>query len=372
MTCFRFSLRWLQAFCIFAISLLLTGCSGESSPSAIEQTGARVRVVTVNDALPAGRRYTGEVRARTESNLGFRVNGKIAQRLVDPGQQVRRGQVLLRLDDTDLKLSTTQAQAAVEARRVQYVRAAADEKRLRALVQNGAVSRQAYDQVQANANAAQAELTAARAQARQAANQAQYADLRADADGVILQTTGEPGQVVNAGQIVAALAHDGPREAAVDFPENAVLTARKTATATLYTQPDLLFDATLRELSAVADTASRSYRARYTLSGDGSRAPLGATVTLAMQNLDADAVLQVPIGALLDRGTGPGVWRVDGNSQRVRWHPVTVRQVGEAQVLIAMGGAIQPGDTIVALGAHLLHDDQRVAPLINAVRRTQP
>ena len=235
MTCFRFSLRWPQASSMCALSFVIAGCSGESPPSVIAETGARVRVVTVDDALPAGRRYSGEVRARTESNLGFRVNGKIAQRLVDPGQQVRRGQVLLRLDDTDLKLSTTQAQATVEARRVQSVRATADEKRLRALVQNGVVSRQAYDQAQANAHAAQAELTAAQAQARQTANQAQYADLRADADGVILQTTGEPGQVVSAGQIVAALAHDGPREAVVDLPERAALTAGKIATATLYT-----------------------------------------------------------------------------------------------------------------------------------------
>lgn len=358
----------LGARCLLvcALAVGLAACSGDKTDETTDGPAKRVRVSVVDDAPPAGRRYTGEVRARTESNLGFRVNGKIAQRLVDPGQRVARGQILLKLDDADLALSTAQSQAAVEARRVQYVRAAADEKRLRALVQNGAVSRQAYDQAQAQANAAQADLTAAQAQARQTANQARYADLRADADGVILAVPGEPGQVVNAGQTVASLAHDGPREAVIDLPETAALSAGTSASAMLYARPDKTFDASLRELSAVADAASRSYRARYMLAGDGAQAPLGATVTLAMRQETSSGVLQLPIGALFDRGKGPGVWRLDRGSMRVSWQPVTVRQVGESQVSIDPGGAIAPGDTIVALGAHLLHDDQVVAPLTEA------
>jgi len=371
MNCFRLPAPWTRYLIASALFAGLAACSGESPESAGQAAAARVRVAVVDDAPPVGRRYTGEVRARTESNLGFRVNGKIAQRLVDPGQRVTRGQVLMKLDDADLALSTAQAQAAVEARRVQYVRAAADEKRLRALVQNGAVSRQAYDQAQAQANATQADLTAAQAQARQTANQARYAELRADADGVILDVPGEPGQVINAGQTVASLAHDGPREAVIDLPETAALSVAQSAEAVLYAQPQKTFDARLREMSAVADAASRSYRARYTLADDGAQAPLGATVTLAMQHEASLAVLQVPIGALFDRGRGPGVWRLDHASQQVSWQAVTVRQVGESRVSIAPGEAIQPGDTVVALGAHLLHDDQRVAPIAEAMGTSQ-
>ena len=151
----------------------------------------------------------------------------------------------------------------------------------------------------------------------------------------------------------------------------AALSVAQSAEAVLYAQPQKTFDARLREMSAVADAASRSYRARYTLADDGAQAPLGATVTLAMQHEASLAVLQVPIGALFDRGRGPGVWRLDHASQQVSWQAVTVRQVGESRVSIAPGEAIQPGDTVVALGAHLLHDDQRVAPIAEAMGTSQ-
>lgn len=344
----------------------LAACNRPDAEPA-EKT-ARVRVAEIVADGVSQVRYTGVVRARTESNLGFRVAGKVAERLVDPGMRVKRGQPLMRLDPADFELSTASARANTEAARAQQIRASQDEARLRALVGNGAVSRQAYEQSRAAADAARAELTAAQAQARQAANQAQYTVLAADADGVVLTVPVEPGQVVSAGQTVVSVALDGPREAVVALPETAgtrVLNADAPAIATLYAEPDRTFEARLRERSAIADPASRSFEARYTLAGEGAGAPLGATVTLAFP-VDADSRhLAVPVGALIDRGAGPGVWRIDP-ANTVGWQPVTVIHMGEALASIGSDGPVKQGDKVVALGAHLLNEGQAVAPIENA------
>jgi RND family efflux transporter MFP subunit len=184
-----------------------------------------VRAAAVQEAEAASRAFTGTVAARIQSDLGFRVAGKVLERLVDAGQTVKRGQPLMRIDPADLQLAAHAQQEAVSAARA-GTQASEDEARYRDLRGTGAISASAYDQVKAAADAAKAQLSAAEAQADVARNASSYAVLVADGDGVVMETLAEPGQVVNAGQPVVRLAHAGRREAVVQLPKRC---ARRSA-----------------------------------------------------------------------------------------------------------------------------------------------
>ncbi|MCC0805751.1 efflux RND transporter periplasmic adaptor subunit [Methylobacterium sp. W2] len=345
------------------VGLALTACSpGETAVSPQPPLVQTVEVVRGGGGIA---RYTGVIRARTESNLGFRVGGKIFERLVDPGDRVTRGQPLMRLDRTDFSLALNAARASVEAARAQMIKAKADEERSRKLVSDGWTSKQTYDQNKGAADSAIAQFASAEAQASQIANQAGYSELQADADGVVMEVPSEPGQVVAAGQTIVKLARDGAREAEVFLPEGSRRAAQGEASAILYAEGEATYPARLRELSATADAATRTYRARYILSGGGETAPLGATVTLQLKSTDAAraAAVAVPLGALFDQGKGASVWRYDAATETVTAQSVAVARMAEERADIVSG--LNPGDRIVALGAHLLKAGQkvRVSPL---------
>lgn len=346
--------RWILAF----VMMPLAACS--PAETAVAPEPPLVQTVAVAPGTGGVARYTGVIRARTESNLGFRVGGKIAERLVDPGDRVKRGQPLMRLDRTDFTLAFTAARASVEAARAQMIRTKADEERSRKLVGDGWTSKQTYDQNRAAADAAIAQLAHAEAQASQVSNQAGYSELQADADGVVMEVPSEPGQVVAAGQTVVKLARDGSREAEVFLPEGRKRQALGAASATLYAEGETTYPARLRELSATADPATRTYRARYILSGGGEDAPLGATVTLRLRSTDAGGAqaVAVPLAALFDLGSGSAVWRFDTATGTVSAQPVVIARLSEESAEVAAG--LSPGDRIVALGAHLLKAGQTV------------
>jgi RND family efflux transporter MFP subunit len=281
------------------------------------------------------------------------------QRLVDVGQTVRQGQPLMRIDPVDLGLQARAQAEAVTAARARARQAADDETRYRDLVAAGAVSASAYEQLKAAADSASAALSAAEAQYDVARNAAGYALLVADADGVVVDTLAEPGQVVGAGQTVVRLAHAGPREAIVHLPETVRPRIGTQAAATLYSgQGGGL--AKLRQLADAADRLTRTYEAKYVLDGALADAPLGSTVTLRLDGAGADnaKALQVPAGAVLDAGKGSGVWAVAGSPARVTWRRVDV--IGIADDTARVQGDLKPGDRVVALGAHLLHDGDKV------------
>ncbi|KOX42662.1 RND transporter [Streptomyces purpurogeneiscleroticus] len=346
--------RWMVGL----TGLALAACS--PAETAVSPEPPLVQIAEVVPSPGAVSRYTGVIRARTESNLGFRVGGKIFERLVDPGDRVRLGQPLMRLDRTDFTLALNAARASVDAARAQMIKAKADEERSRKLVSDGWTSKQTYDQNKGAADAAIAQFANAEAQASQIENQAGYAELKADADGVVMEVPSYPGEVVAAGQTVVKLARDGAREAEVFIPEGSRRAAQGEASATLYSEDAATYPARLRELSATADPATRTYRARYILSGDGEAAPLGATVTLQLKAHAAvrTASVEVPLAALLDQGRGTAVWRYDVATETVRPQMVQVARMGEERVEIVAG--LNPGDRIVALGAHLLKADQKV------------
>lgn len=317
-----------------------------------------VRTLAVTGARDAGRDLTGVIHARYEADLGFRTPGKIAARLIDPGQHVRKGQVLMRLDPADYALAATAANAQYEAARAQAVRAAADEARLRGLVQGGAISAQTYDQAKAGAATAAEQAAAALAQRDAARRQSGYGDLLADADGVVMSISAEAGQVVSAGQPVLRLARDGAREAVVFVPETMAGRAPRDATALLATGGRTPAPATLRQQSQAADPLTRTYEARYVLQGSMQAAPLGGSVTLRLGTGGRDAGVEAPLSAIVDRGGGAYVFVIDKGRSVLRRRSVTVASLTEETAQITTG--LAPGDEVVALGAALLHDGQRV------------
>ena len=353
------SRRLASSIVICALPLVLVAC-GESSPVDPRTEAPLVRVASVQGAVSGSRSFTGIVAARVQSDLGFRVSGKVLQRHVDTGQTVKRGQVLLRLDPVDLKLAAHAQREAVAAARARAQQAIDDEARYRALRGTGAVSASAYAQFKAAADTARAQLSAAEAQAEVARNATRYAELLADADGIVMDTLVEPGQVVSAGQAVVRLAHAGPREAVVQLPETLRPAVGSAAQATLFGKDSISAATRLRQLSDVADRLTRTFEARYVLEGELANAPLGTTITLQIANGQADASndLQVPIGALYDAGKGPGVWVIQGDPAQVAWRPVAVQQLDDEHARVT--GPLKPGEQIVALGAHLLREGQQV------------
>src|SRR5438309_1749268 len=223
-----------------------------------------VRIKPVQRSVQSERSFTGIVAARVQSDLGFRVPGKVLERLVDAGQTVRRGQPLMRIDPTDLRLAMRAHEEAVAAARARAHQTAEDEVRHRNLVSPRAVSASDYDKAKAAAESARAELNAARAQADVARNELSYAVLFADADGVVVETLAEPGQVVVAGQVVVRVAHAGRREAVIELPETLRPAMRSTGRAILYGS-GLTGFAKLRQLSDAANRQTRTFEARYVL-----------------------------------------------------------------------------------------------------------
>lgn len=316
-----------------------------------------VRVAMAAQASGSDRGFTGVIGARVQSNLGFRVAGKIVERLVNVGQQVKAGQALMRIDETDLRLALTAKRNAVAAARAAVVQTDADERRYANLVNNGWSSRQRYEQARAALDTAMAQLAAAEADARVAENEATYSALVADVDGTVVETLGEPGQVVAAGQTVVRLAQVGPREAVVALPETIRPAIGTSAEASIYGSDGRRYTARLRQLSDSADPQTRTYEARYVLDGDAAAAPLGATVTIRIASQASQPEVQVPLGAVLDNGQRTGVWVLDSAASTVTFRPVKLVRVTSETAVVSGLGSDAP---IVSLGAHLLQEGARV------------
>ncbi|MGH8092393.1 MAG: efflux RND transporter periplasmic adaptor subunit [Chthoniobacterales bacterium] len=353
--------RPLMVIGLLAGGLTVALMAGRFSKSAVKDPRLEPPRVEVFKAQAAGsnsRTFTGIVEARVQSDLGFRVGGKILERSVNVGQRVQKGQILMRLDPVDFRLSAAAHQASVEAARAKYTQASADEARSAVLLKSGVISHREYDQDRAARDSAKAQLEAAEAQARVSNNSSEYAVLLADADGVIVRTLSEPGQVVAAGQTVIQLAHDGPREAVINLPEGVRPDLGTTASARLYGQ-DQMYQARLRQLSDAADPASRTFEARYVLEGEAASAPLGSTVTITLvtKQTSGNQSVIVPVGAVYDGGSGPGVWVVDDKSE-VKFRAVKIASIGQEEAVVSHG--VQAGEKVVALGAHLLHEGEVV------------
>jgi RND family efflux transporter MFP subunit len=314
-------------------SLVFVGSCRDARVEDPRDAPLTVAVAAVEPAAEPIRSFTGTIVARVQSTVGFPV---------------------------DLDLAAAANAANVTALRAILVQAEADERRMAELLKTAAVSIQSHDAAKAVFERTQAQLAAAEAQAEVSANQKNYTFLRADSDGVILDTSAEPGQVVEAGQAVLRLAHDGPREAAVDLPEDVRPAIGSAASAVLYGSDDEL-NASLRQLSEAADPLSRTFEARYVLPEQSANVPVGSTVVIRLR-LDqgrAPGSVTVPATSIYDRGNGPGVWILNGNNT-VSYRTVRIGRLGRESITLAEGAT--QGERIIALGAHLLHEGQQVEP----------
>src|SRR5437016_7559382 len=339
------------------IATLVIPAQEASAARDPRQEPPMVSLVTAARVTGSERGFTGTIGARVDSNLGFRVAGKIVERRVNVGEQVKAGQPLMRIDETDLRLALTAKRNAVAAARATVVQADADERRYANLVSDGATSKQGYDQAKAASDTANAQLAAAEAEARVSENQASYSVLVADANGTVTQTLGEPGQVVAAGQTVVRLAQAGPREAVVALPETIRPAIGSAAEANLYGSDGHRFTAHLRQLSDAADAQTRTYEARYVLDGEAAAAPLGATVTIRLASQAGQPEIQVPLAAVLDDGRKTGVWILDRATSTVHFRPVKLVRVSDETAVIS---GLSFGDPVVSLGAHHLQEGARV------------
>jgi RND family efflux transporter MFP subunit len=347
---------------VLALAPALAACD-DPAASATATSARPVQVQRVVFA-PAdeNREFAGVVRARYETDLGFRVAGKIVTRLVDAGDKVRVGDVVARLDPSDLQLQVESAEAELTAATSNLAQGAADESRYQNLRARGYAAVADYERKKAAKDEAEGRMARAQRTLDLARNQLAYADLKADAVGVITAALAEPGQVVALGQAVARLAHRGEMEAAVALPETALGEARRSdASVRLWSGPDRRFAAHLRELSPQADAATRTYAARFTIEDPDDTVALGMTATVVLSRPADTMVAKVPLGAILNRGTGPTVYRVDDAGVLQR-RPVTVSSFNEVAALISAG--LEDGDQIVTLGVQMLEAGQKVRAIM--------
>ena len=340
----------MRAVLGMALLMGLAAC-GKQEPST---ESARPVLVTHPaagaDTAPAA--YAGDIRARNESPLSFRVGGNLVKRLVDAGDRVRRGQLLAELDPGDAGLQASAAQA-------EMARLGGDLERYRKLVAQKLVSQSTFD-------AQQAAYRAARAQYELTRNQSAYTRLHAPADGVIATRSAEAGQTVTAGQTIYTLAGDAGREVAIALPESRIREVRvgQEVVVELWSAPGQPLPGRIREISPAADPQARTYAARVALEGDAAKAvELGQSARVYMAQSGERAALRVPLSAVQRDGGGKpaSVWVVDAKTRRVHLAPVQLGAYAEGTVPLL--GGVDATAWVVAAGGHLLRDGQLVAPV---------
>jgi RND family efflux transporter MFP subunit len=352
-------------------ALVLTACSKPEPP---QEPIRAVKLLTAGlDSLNLNSEFAGDVRARTESRLGFRVGGKLLQRPAEVGQRVKAGTLLAQLDGNDLALASQAAQAQVVAAQTQRNLAAADLKRFTDLKAQGFVSGAEIERRQATLLAAEAGLKQAVAQGSVQGNQAGYTRLLADVPGVVLAVEAEVGQVVSAGAPVVRIARDGARDVVFVVPEDrlAQLSLGLVAQVRLWAAGTASVDGSagqplqgvVREIAAAADPLTRTFQVRMALP-DEANVPLGVTayVTLPAPSGAVVQAIKLPTSALMhDAAQGPSgsaVWVFDPGTSKVQARPVVVAGADGNQAVIASG--LRPGEEVVVAGVHVLSPGQKV------------
>ncbi|MBS0242175.1 MAG: efflux RND transporter periplasmic adaptor subunit [Proteobacteria bacterium] len=324
-------------------------------PAAVQP----VQVTTVELATETATwSYVGTIRPRYQTDVGFRVGGKIVQRLVDVGQQVERGEPIARLDETDLRLALSSQEAELAAARIASVEATKAEARYRVLNGEGHVAAAALDQKVSAAAEARSRVERAERNVDLARNQLQYATLAAEHAGVIVALPVETGQVVTAGQMIARVSRLDAVEVEVALPEQLVPAVQKArAEIEIWGDQRQRIPAVLREVSPEADGASRSYRARFAFKSAGS-VSFGRTAMVHLSSTDSAAGVQLPLSAVMNDGRGALVWVLSGDQKHVIRTPVEVISYGRDNVLIGRG--LKSGDRVVTLGVHMLDPEKPV------------
>jgi RND family efflux transporter MFP subunit len=344
---------------LLASAFLLTACSKPAPP---EEPIRAVKVITVGvDGMHFGAEFAGEVRARVESRLGFRVGGKIVRRQAELGQRVKSGEVLAQLDPQDLKLATEASRAQVAAAVTNRDLAAADFKRFKELRDQNFISGAELERREATLKAAQAQLDQAQAQLTGQGNQASYANLVADVSGVVTSVDAEPGQVVAAGTPVVRIAQDGPRDVVFSVPEDKVglIKTGSNVEVRVWSSKTTL-KGVVREVAASTDPVTRTFGVKVSLDVKDAL-PLGTTVSVVPQALDRSGVqvIKLPTSALQHDGKSAAVWVVDMATMTVKPQPIQIVTADGNDVVVGEG--LQPGMVVVSAGVHVLSPGQKVS-----------
>ncbi len=330
-----------------------------SQPPVVAEDIPLVRTAMIGAAnAPQNYLYSGEVRGRYESQLAFQVTGKITKRNIELGSTVKAGDVLMQLDPRDLRQTVINTSAQVYSAESQLKLAESNLRRYRQLYAQNAISRAQLDQYENAYELAQAAVQQAAAQYAQGSNQLDYSLLHADKDGVISAITAEAGQVVSAGQTVITIVQDGEREIEINVPENRVEEIRNASqfTVTFWALPQVAVTGKLREIAPMADTITRTYKVRISLSNPPPQIKLGMTASVSLSGSGSPIEVMVPLSAIYQTNTTPCVWVINDHTATLR--PVQVGSFGNGQVQIL--GGLKPGDTIVTAGVHKLCEGQTV------------
>lgn len=352
---------WLP--CAMAVSLaLLAGC-GHKAPEADSASPVIALPVQAADGATAGR-FPGEVHARYEMPLSFRVGGQLTARYVNPGDAVKKGQPLAQLDPTDASNQLAAAKASLEASQHRLVFATQQRDRDEAQSKQNLISQLQLEQTQD----AYASALAARDQAQQqfalAQNQSRYTTLVADHDGAITSRQADVGQVLAAGQQVFGFAWTGEREVYLDIPESRIdgIVAGQPAKVTMPALPGQVFSAHVREIAPAADPQSRTYLVKLTIDQPSNTLQLGMTTDAVLQGIKpSSAAVSIPSTALFHQGEHPAVWVVRPADSTLELRPITVTRYGERDVLVADG--LKPGERVVMQGVHTVSAGEKVQPI---------
>jgi len=342
---------------IFGVAVTLAACQANPQEAVKTDRPVLVQAVTFEPLVPE-RTFVATIHPRVESDLGFRVPGKVARRLVSAGDEVRVGQALAALDATDLRLQREQADAELKAASAAFHQAEADLQRIVTLRSQGWSTAATFDRQKAVTEEARGRMARAERALLLAENALSYATLTADMDGVVTATQIEPGQVVDTDKVAIRIARSSEREAVIAVPETQIAGVRTgIASLSLWSNSDKHYQVTLRELSPSADPATRTYLARFSIPAADEQVQFGMTATVTIRETAATKVARLPLASLHNQGGGPAVWAL-GVDGRPVLRPVTVAAYQSRDVLIAQG--VSEGDRIVVLGAQKLDPGQRV------------
>jgi RND family efflux transporter MFP subunit len=349
--------RLLMGAVLAAAAISLAGCNDTVAQKAERPRPVLVAAVHYEAETPE-RSFVGTIRPRIEADMGFRVPGKVARRLVEVGQTVDVGQPLATLDEVDLKLQAEQAEAEFRAATGVLAQAGAAETRAQELRAKGWTTDAQMDQAKAAADEARARLNRAERSVELTRNSLSYATLVADTRGVVTATLVEPGQVIASGQTAIRVARFGEKEAVVAIPETLVQRAKEgTATVTLWSETNKTYAAKLREIAPTADAATRTYLAKFSLPDAGDNVALGMTATLTLADRATERVARLPLSALFSEGGSPSLYVVDDKGD-VTLRPVSVKAYESKDVLIS--GGIEEGAKVVTLGVQKLDPGLKV------------
>jgi len=342
--------------------ILLAGC-GRKAPEAEAAVPVIALPVKTVDGAVAGR-FPGEVHARYEAPLSFRVGGQLTARYVDPGERVKQGQALAQLDPADTTRQLASAKAALDSAEHRLVFATQQRDRDDAQFKQNLISQLQWQQTQDNYVAALAGRDQAKQQYELAQNQSHYTTLVADHDGVITSRQAEVGQVLAAGQQVFGFAQSGEREIYVDVSESRVgsITVGQAASVSLPALPGRTFAAHVREIAPAADAQSRTYLVKLTVDRADASLQLGMTADVALDGVkSAGNAITIPATALFHQGEHPAVWVVNPGDSKLDLRPVTVSRYGERDVLVSDG--LKAGERVVMQGVHAVSAGEKVAPM---------